>query len=168
MSLIQNKENEIIKKLDEILTTIKNINFLNIPFTKRFIEINSWDDKITMTQAITDVKKIKIRFIQWSTISDTKYYMKICLNIGSGEAGNGQSIDKVSGSLSPYFAIVPLCPKASADIYVDNFSGSADDKKSITSFNFKIYINKATDISDVTGTEISASNPVLMEIEFFH
>ena len=64
---------------------------------------------------------------------------------------------------------MPLTPKASADVYVD-YCGDTETEnlKSLTSLTFFIAINQATDTVDVPASEITASNPLLCELEFYN
>ena len=55
-------------------------------------------------------------------------------------------------------------------MYFDNlgYSSEYEAKNSISKFDFEIYINKSTDTVDQRGTDISASNPLLIELAFYN
>ena len=156
------KSEDIISKLNEL---INKINFQPIPFKKLFFAVSSYNDSINFP-AITNIKRIRARFLQWTTVTTNKSYMKICIH----GIGNGGHVDLMSKHvIHEYFAIMPLTPKASADVYVD-YCGDTETEnlKSLTSLTFFIAINQATDTVDVPASEITASNPLLCELEFYN
>ena len=71
MSLVVNSD-DIIQKLKEL---IEKINFSPIPFRRLFMRVSSYNDSIFFP-AITDIKRMRARFLQWTTVSSGKSYMK--------------------------------------------------------------------------------------------
>ena len=160
-SLVVNSD-DIIQKLKEL---IEKINFNPVPFRRLFMRVSSYDDAIYFP-AITDIKRMRARFIQWSTVAAGKSYMKVCI---SGINQIGQEIDMMSRHVTnEYYAIVPLTPKQDADVYVDLIGEQAEVIKSLTCLKFFIAVNEPNATVDTPAYEISVNNPVLIELEFYH
>jgi len=150
--------NEYLKDLQQI--------FNPVPFKTVFLRINSWDDTIQMTQALTGVSRIEIKYLFYRTIQVDQCYMKIRMK----GFGYGWDVDVQNGIVGDYFKIVPLSATTQTEIYFDNlgYSSEYEAKNSISKFDFEIYINKSTDTVDQRGTDISSLNPLLIELAFYH
>ena len=161
MSLVVNSD-DIIQKLKEL---IEKINYAPVPFYRMFVRVSVYNDSIYFP-AVTDIKRMRAHFTQWTTVTTGKSYMKVCI---SGINQIGREVDMMSKHVTnEYFAILPLTPKQDADVYCDYLGEQGEGIKSLTCLKFFIAINKASDTVDTPGYEITVNDPVLIEFEFFH
>lgn len=130
--------------------------------TKRFYLLTTSDTYLNLGVAINKVKAVRLNFFLYTTQVAGHKYMTI--NIDELNANYSTFADRSDNSM---FGLVPLAPQQFAVVYFANLAGQYDVsfKEPIATLN-SLHFRLLIDGQPIPSGEISASNPVLLSLEY--